>query len=690
MGKPTTKKKKSLNNRTIDSNSRNSQGSEQSLKSFDADTSIFIDLSREIKEEGNQLFQKRNYDGALLRYEKAIKLLPKNHIDIAYLRSNLATCYMYMTPAEYHNAVNECNLALEVAPKYTKALVKRAKCFEALNRLDLACKDVDSVLALEPSNLTALEISERIKKVMEEKGIKLDDKAMISTPDVTVVKERVVKEKHKKKKSHKGEEKVIVELNKSGIVNEQNVKKEEPPKVFKLVFGDDIRFAQMPTNSTVLQLREIVRNRFPSLKSVLIKYKDQEGDLVTITTSEELRLAEESRDPNGSLRLFITEVNPEHEPLFEEQSKESEIQGSIKNFNSLSESGSMRKYEEDDTSRYIDSWIIQFAQMIKNHVGFNSDEGVDLHDFGVKLYSEAMEDTFTSEEAQEIFEMAEGKFQEMAALALFNWGNVHMYRARKRLHLPESASDETIFENVRLSYEWAQEEYTKAGKRYDEAIKIKPDFYESFLALGKQQYEQAKLSWYYAIGSKVDLTTWPFTQVLELFNRAEDNMERGTELWEETEEQRLKKLGEPNKDKIILEKMGLEGLFKDLTNEEAAEQASNMKSQINLLWGALLYERSVFEYKLGLPTWEDCLMVAVEKFKVAGASPTDLAVMIKNHISHETTQEGLGFNIDEIVQAWHEMHDAKKWTAVVPSYRLEPLFRRRVPNLHHLLDQGFN
>jgi hypothetical protein len=31
------------------------------------------------------------------------------------------------------------------------------------------------------------------------------------------------------------------------------------------------------------QLREAVRSKFPGLKAVLVKYKDKEGDLVTIT-----------------------------------------------------------------------------------------------------------------------------------------------------------------------------------------------------------------------------------------------------------------------------------------------------------------------------------------------------------------------------------------------------------------------
>lgn len=54
-------------------------------------------------------------------------------------------------------------------------------------------------------------------------------------------------------------------------------------------------------------------------------------------------------------------------------------------------------------------------------------------------------------------------------------------------------------------------------KRYEEALKIKPDFFEANIALGQQQFEQDKLMWYYAVGSKVDLETWPSDEVLYLY-----------------------------------------------------------------------------------------------------------------------------------------------------------------------------
>ncbi|WOK99964.1 protein PHOX1 [Canna indica] len=675
MGKPTGKKSRSSASKLNRTNSKHGRSSEHNPKVFDQDTTIFMDMAKDMKEEGSKLFQKRDYVGALYIYEKAVKLLPKNHIDTAHLHSNMAACYMLMAPEDYHGAIMECNLALEASPKYSKALLKRARCFEALNRLDLAYKDAKFVLTLEPNNLTALEISERVKKAMEKKGITLDEDVILSLPDVVVVKE---KPKKNKKKRNKAQEKMITEI--------EQIVKEEPMKAVKLVFGDDIRWAQIPANCSILHLRETVGKKFPNLKAILIKYKDKEGDLVTITTSEELRWAEESADPQGSIRLFLTEVSPEHEPWFEDAESNSSMRGYGRKNNNISENGSIKNDEEKNLSSYVDDWILQFAELFKNQLGFSSDGYLNLHELGMKLYYEAIEDTVTSEEAQEIFKLAEGKFQEMVALALFNWGNVHMSRARKKLFLSEDASKESILEKVKDAYKWAQTEYTKAGERYEEALKIKPDFYEGHFALGQQLFEQARLSWYYAVGSNIDLDAWPSEEVIGLFNGAEDSMEKGMEMWEKMEKQHLEELSKSLGEKSLLEKMGLNGYFKELTVDETTDQASKMRSQINILWGSMLYERSVVEFKIGLPTWEECLMSAVDKFKHAGVSEADITVTIKNHCANSTSQEGLAFKIDEIVQAWNEMSDAKSWMGGVPSYRLEPLFRRKVPKLHQVLE----
>uniref|UniRef100_M4E5B0 PB1 domain-containing protein n=1 Tax=Brassica campestris TaxID=3711 RepID=M4E5B0_BRACM len=724
MGKPAAKKKTpEMPKDASGGGGKSGKANHRSTsRAFDEDMEIFINRALELKEEGNKLFQKRDNEGAMLTYHKAVKLLPKEHIDIAYLRTSMASCYMRMGLGEYPHAINECNLALEASPRYSKALVRRSRCYEALNKLDYAFRDVMIVLNMEPENASSNEVFERVKKALVEKGIDVDEmeksfvkkvvkkskkkKSGVESPKIVKRDEAESKDKPKEEKSDKKSE---IDAKMSGNKEENKPKfkkqkkrscrkaggeerKMEDDKVVvmdkeviastkeeatvtrtvKLVHGDDIRWAQLPLDSSVRLVRDVIKDRFPSLKGFLIKYKDPEGDLVTITATNELNLAASNNDKLGSLRLYIAEVHPDQEPSYDGMK--------------VVKRSSVGEYvESDKASTSFENWIFQFAQMFKNHVGFDSDSYLDLHDLGMKLYTEAMEDAVTGEDAQELFGIAADKFQEMGALAMFNWGNVHMSKARKQVSFPEDASREAVIEAVEAAFVWTQNEYNKAAEKYEEALKIKPDFHEALIALGQQQFEQAKLLWYHAQKTKVDAESEVSQDVLKLYNKAEDSMEKGMQIREEMEEGRLNGISKYDIEKsLLLHKMEL---FSEVSDEE---KTANMSSQINLLWGSLLYERSIVEYKLGLLTWEECLEVAVEKFELAGASSTDVAVMVKNHCSSESALEGMGFKIDEIVQAWNEMYDAKRWQTGVPSFRLEPMFRRRAPKLHDILENVFS
>ncbi|KAL2327415.1 hypothetical protein Fmac_020842 [Flemingia macrophylla] len=710
---------------------------EKNPRAYDNDTMAFISMSQELKDEGNKLFQKRDPKGALVKYEKALKLLPSNHVDVSYLRSNMAACYMQIGLNEYPRAIHECNLALEVTPKYSKALMKRARCYEALNRLDFALRDVSTVLKMEPNNIMALEVSHKVKHALEVKGLVVNDTEIELPPDYVeppstfplkeVVKKKTQKKKKKNKEKAKApdnieekqaeekleekkiEDNIVVKKvgdcqkekksNKSkrkakGKVDENkddvkeviekksNDKSEDiPNKTAKLIFGEDIRWAELPVNCSLFQLREIICDRFPRLGAVLVKYRDHEGDLVTITCDEEIRWAETGS--LGTIRLYIVEASPDHDPFFQKHNVKN---GEMVNIDNPPMNGSVVKTKDIISSSCIEDWIIHFAQLFKNHVGIKSDKYLDFHELGMKLYSEVMEETITSEKAQGLFDMAEGKFQETAALALFNWGNVHVSRARRKVYLTEDSSKEHMIEQIKSSYDWVQEEYEKAGEKYETAIEIKPDFYEGFLALGQQQFEEAKFSWNYALCSNVDLATLSCTKVLQLYDSAEDNMEKGMLIWEESGEQQLSENSDTKDIRLHLQKMGLDLLFKNMSSDEISAQVAKTRSQINLLWGTMLYERSIVEFKLGLPEWHECLDVAAEKFELAGASATDIAVMLKNHCSNKAAVDGLGLKNDEIIQSWNEMYEAKRLQKGVPSFRLESLFRRRISKIYHAFE----
>lgn len=741
MGKSGGRKKKSGGGGSNQVNSSENSGSSKPSVNggVDFDASIFLKRAHELKEEGNRKFQNRDYVGALEQYDNGLKLIPKNHPDRAVFHSNRAACLMQMKPIDYDAVIAECSMALRVQPGFTRALLRRARAFEAVGKYEMAMQDVTVLLGADPNHKDAAEISRRLRAALgpqqdlqsRPSPAALGASAALGGPIAGLGPCLPARPVHKKGAASPGGPVTLpnttsnnnnrLERSQMNVITENGPEsKTQMPKVvlkpskgtkvdqsssatlptqargqaqerrtrwrpLKFVYDHDIRLGQMPVNCGFKVLREVVRNRFPSSKSVLIKYKDSDGDLVTITSTAELRLAEsaadsvltkepeaDKSDSVGMLRLHIVEVNPEQEPPLPEEEEEEEKPVEEESGSRSSPSESIAETEnnteinneksdkevqkdkvgssEDPETKELemDDWLFDFAQLFRTHVGIDPDAHIDLHELGMELCSEALEETVTSEEAQTLFDKAAAKFQEVAALAFFNWGNVHMCAARKRIPLDESAGKEVVAVQLQAAYEWVKERYSLAREKYEHALLIKPDFYEGLLALGQQQFEMAKLQWSYALAQKIDLSGWDPTETLKLFDSAEEKMKAATDMWEKLEEQRINDLKNPNsnkKDEVSKRRKkqgdGQEGETSEtITAEEAVEQAAAMRSQIHLFWGNMLFERSQVECKIGINGWKKNLDAAVERFKLAGASEADISMVVKNHCSNEAAIEG--------------------------------------------------
>ncbi|CAH2048129.1 unnamed protein product [Thlaspi arvense] len=672
----------------------------------DFDASVFSKRAHELKEEGNRKFQGRDYVGALEQYENGIKLLPKSHPDRALFHSNRAACLMQMKPIDYESVISECTSALRVQPGFSRALLRRARAYEAVGKFGLAAEDVSVLLGSDPNHKDAGEISRRLRAAAlgpqqdlqsRPSPAALGASAALGGPVaglgpclpsrpvvkkgaaspvgyVTTLPSKVERSPVTENgsvsvgKAQAAARKVVSSSSSVAVVGkvQEKIVRLRP---LKFVYGHDIRLGQMPVNCRFKELREIVSSRFPSSNAVLIKYKDNDGDLVTITSTAELRLAEsaadslltkepetEKSDSVGMLRLHVVDVALEQEPvLVEEDEEEKGVEEKVLSSpsESVSETTEMDKEVEKENAvssedpeakeLEMDDWLFDFAHLFRTHVGIDPDAHIDLHELGMELCSEALEETVTSEKAQPLFDKASAKFQEVAALAFFNWGNVHMCAARKRIPLDDSAGKEVVASQLRTAYEWVKERYTLAKDKYEHALTIKPDFYEGLLALGQQQFETAKLHWSYLLAQKIDISGWDPAETLKLFDSAEEKMRDATRMWEKLEEQRMEELKDPNSNKKEevskrRKKQGGDGneeVSDAITAEEAAEQATAMRSQIHLFWGNMLFERSQVECKIGIDGWKKNLDSAVERFKLAGASEADIEMVVKNHCSNE-------------------------------------------------------
>ncbi|KAL4344671.1 hypothetical protein AHAS_Ahas11G0201700 [Arachis hypogaea] len=204
----------------------------------------------------------------------------------------MAVRYMQMGLCEYPLAINECNMALEVSPRYGRAMLKSAKCYAALNRLDFANE--------------GLPPGARLRKV--------------------------VREKLKKKKGHH---------------QKSDEKMEEDKEV---------------VHKEVVQTDHVQEN-------VLL-------------------LAESSGNVPGSNRLYITEVDPSQDPYYDDRSMGSGVPTYVSKPGEDIENV-VRQRAEPVANRVItlEDWLVQFARLFKNHVEFDSDAYLDIHEVGMKLCS---------------------------------------------------------------------------------------------------------------------------------------------------------------------------------------------------------------------------------------------------------------------------------------------------------------
>ncbi|XP_014216249.1 mitochondrial import receptor subunit TOM70 [Copidosoma floridanum] len=118
------------------------------------------------KTEGNKLFQSGKFDEAIEQYNQAIEACPPECIEeLATYYQNRAAAYEKLQ--KYSSVKADCNKALELKPKYVKALVRRAKALEHFDDLVTALEDISAACILERfGNPTTVGMADKILRAL--------------------------------------------------------------------------------------------------------------------------------------------------------------------------------------------------------------------------------------------------------------------------------------------------------------------------------------------------------------------------------------------------------------------------------------------------------------------------------------------------------------------------------------------
>jgi hypothetical protein len=261
-------------------------------------------------------------------------------------------------------------------------------------------------------------------------------------------------------------------------------------------------------------------------------------------------------------------------------------------------------------SGLLDEWILDFVSLVREHLGVDAEAHLDAHAAGMALCASAVSNS-AGADAEQLFDAAAAKFQEAAALALYNWGNVAMCVARKRLNPsrpnategsgespppppppPPPPSAATVAEVEAL--------LAAAEERFNKALRVKPDLSDVRVAFAEHRYERARLL--AAIPGREAEADALFVESCALFETSFG------QLPEET---------------------------KTAAAEDVAptEPEPSMRSQVLVMWGNVLYEHSQARVRNRRHDWEALLDAAVVKFSAAGCAQADVDAALALHAS---------------------------------------------------------
>merc|ERR1711868_308474 len=113
------------------------------------------------KEEGNTAFKAGNLEEAYKLYSEALLIDPCNRSTNAKLYFNRAT----VTAKQKKTAecITDCDKALDLDPNYTKAMLRRAKCYMESEQYEEAVRDYEKVLKSDKGNMEYRQLLQEAK-----------------------------------------------------------------------------------------------------------------------------------------------------------------------------------------------------------------------------------------------------------------------------------------------------------------------------------------------------------------------------------------------------------------------------------------------------------------------------------------------------------------------------------------------
>ncbi|KAK9822352.1 hypothetical protein WJX74_011010 [Apatococcus lobatus] len=589
--------------------------------------------SSSLKEEGNKLFGRKEYQKALEAYDKALKTATDNAGDQALLHSNKAACYMMFS--KFKEAINECSAALNAQPGYQKALVRRSKAYENIGHFKQALSDIQ----------------------------KANKSESVTTPETQEAERRL-------KDIVSGRRPAATLATANGTAKRTPTRRPPQNLIFtaKCTLDDETRLVHMGPNTSYAELLEETRRKFPNAGPFLLKYLDRDADLVTITNKEDLEKAmaesliqaERLQASHGQQGRFNAQamLPPMRFSLQKVASEEEVPQPAIAETQLMQQMAEARRLLEAQANRsaaakeaekqppvqeeyLVDQWVLDFATIFRDYTNVDAQQPLDIQSMGFDKLNEALEKTLKHEKANELFDQASDKFLEATVSSLLALGSVQLYKGQRKLQEAAAVSPDAIREALPETLKHCD----KMEHWYNEALRFKPDSYDACIYMAQLFAERCKAIALFAVPvierpprepgmddkAQQDLIQKKHNEVLraKLAELKQEDLEKAWPMFEESQKWYSKAEG------LISEEEKKKEL-KQLPSPDAPQQPQpedefNQYQQFLIHTGQVKYEMSQIRSALKME-WRSLLDDAEARFKKARCHPKDILQTMQAHV----------------------------------------------------------
>ena len=133
--------------------------------------------AQELKKKGNQFYLAGENEDAINQYNQGLEICPLCFSeDRSILMANKAAAMIKMD--QKVQAIEQCSEAIQLNPKYVKALLRRGQTYEETDKPHEAMKDFQQVLEIDPAHKEARMAVIRLPEKIKEKDEKLKEEMM--------------------------------------------------------------------------------------------------------------------------------------------------------------------------------------------------------------------------------------------------------------------------------------------------------------------------------------------------------------------------------------------------------------------------------------------------------------------------------------------------------------------------------